>query len=478
MTPTLIHRAQSASATLTQRIPSATSALAEPPRGSGLRPVMGDAGPRLLGHSLPVLYNPVEWSRERYDRYGSVSWFSGFGIKAVMALGADAVGEVLYNRSRTFANADGWGYFLNPFFRRGVMLLDFEEHVQHRRILQQAFTRPRLIDYLAAMNPVIDQAIGTWDIEPGFHLYPDTKQLTLDVATSVFTGIEPGPASRRVDQAFVATVHATQALIRSNMPGGAYAKGLRSRRLLEKYFSDLIVAKRHTSGTDLLTVLCNAKDDGRALSDEDIVNHMIFVMMAAHDTSTATIAMMAYFMAKHPHWQDRARAESVALHKPDLDFDDLENLTALDAVMKETLRMYPPVFGHWRYAVTDTEIDGHFIPAHTRILVNSYASHRLEPWWSNPDQFDPNRFEPGRNEDKSHRAAWVPFGAGAHKCIGMFFGGMEIKAVFHKLLLHYSWTTQPGYQVPIRIATGPVPADGLPINLTRLTARTPCTGQA
>src|SRR6516162_8660609 len=117
MTPTLIRRAQTASATLTQRIPSATSALAAPPRGSGLRPVMGDAGPRLLGHSLPVLYNPVGWSRERYDRYGSVSWLNAFGIKAVMALGADAVGEVLFNRNRTFANADGWGYFLNPFFR-------------------------------------------------------------------------------------------------------------------------------------------------------------------------------------------------------------------------------------------------------------------------------------------------------------------------------------------------------------------------
>ena len=466
----MTRRAQSVATQLSQRIPSNASVLAPPPPGSGLRPVMGDPGPPLVGHSLPLIYNTVEWSRERYARYGSVSWLNGFGIRAVMALGADAIGEVLFNRDRTFANSDGWGYFLNPFFRRGVMLLDFDEHVQHRRVLQQAFTRPRLIDYLAAMNPVIDDTISRWGTGPGFRLYPNIKQLTLDVATAVFTGTELGPDSRRIDDAFIASVHAPIAFIRANIRGGAYAKGLRGRRTLERYFAGLIPAKRRSASPDLLAVLCSAEDDGHTLSDEDIINHMIFLMMAAHDTSTATIAMMVYFMAKHPQWQDRARAESAALNTPAIDFEHLDQLSALDMVMKETLRMYPPVFAQWRNAITDTEIDGHYIPAGTKVVVNSYASHRMQPWWNNPDQFDPNRFSAERREDKAHRAAWAPFGAGAHKCIGMHFGGMEIKAILHQLLLRYSWTTEPGYQVPIRITTGPIPADGLPIALTRIRA--------
>ncbi|WP_255773807.1 cytochrome P450 [Mycobacteroides abscessus] len=468
MTSTLARRTQSVASHLTRQLPSTASPLAIPPAGSGLRPVMGDPGPPLLGHSFPVIYDTMGWSRERYAKYGSVSWFNGFGIQAVMALGAEAIGEVLFNRDRAFANSGGWGYFLNPFFRRGVMLLDFEEHVQHRRILQQAFTRSRLADYLTAMNPVIDQTIDQWRTGRGFLLYPHVKQLTLDVATTVFTGTELGPDSRRIDEAFVDNVHAPIAFIRANIPGGAYAKGLRARRTLEQYFSGLISAKRGGDSPDLLTVLCNAEDDGHALSDEDIINHMIFVMMAAHDTSTATIAMMIYFMAKHPQWQTRARAESIELGKDHLAFDDTERLTVLEMVMKETLRLYPPVFAQWRNAVVDTEIDGHYIPAGTKVLVNSYASHRMQPWWTNPDHFDPNRFHPERREDKNHRAAWVPFGAGAHKCIGMHFGGMEIKAILHRLLLNHTWTVEPGYQVPIRITTGPTPADGLPITITPL----------
>jgi cytochrome P450 len=121
-----------------------------------------------------------------------------------------------------------------------------------------------------------------------------------------------------------------------------------------------------------------------------------------------------------------------------------------------------------RQATKDTEIDGHYVPEGSRIMLGLYSTMRMEPWWHDPDTFDPERFTPERAEDQSHKYAWVPFGGNVHKCIGMHFGAMEVKAIMHQLLLRNSLHVEPGYEPPIDHGTGPFPADGLPIELRPL----------
>jgi len=130
--------------------------------------------------------------------------------------------------------------------------------------------------------------------------------------------------------------------------------------------------------------------------------------------------------------------------------------------------MYAPVGQQMRQTVKDTELCGHYLPAGTNVIVSSYITMRAAQWWHDPDRFDPERFAEGRREDKSHRLAWAPFGGGAHKCIGLYFGGMTVKAVMHQLLLRFRWSVPDEYDVPIMWGTGPTPADGLPIRLERL----------
>jgi cytochrome P450 len=192
--------------------------------------------------------------------------------------------------------------------------------------------------------------------------------------------------------------------------------------------------------------------------------------MAAHDTSTITVAMMAYQLGRHTDWQQRARAECEALGKTAIAYDDFDCLPVLDTVMKETLRLNAPVGGLFRETVKDTELLGHYIPAATKVMVGIYPTQRMEPWWTDPDTFDPDRFAEPRREDKTHRYGWAPFGGGAHKCIGMHFGSMEVKAIVHQMLLRYEWTVPAGYEPPLHYGTGPTPSDGLPIRLQRLPA--------
>ena len=471
MSAPLAIRARGVAASLAERGATAVRAYADPPAGSGLAPIMGESGPPVVGQSLAILDDTLRFARRSYERYGPVSWRDVFGTRLVLVLGPDGIEEVLANREKAFANKEGWGYFIGPFFDRGVMLMDFEEHRHHRRIMQQAFKRERLVSYLDAMNPAIERGVAGWEAGRGFELYTRAKELTLDIATEVFVGAEPGKDADRLNRAFIDTVHGGQAVIRADVPGGKWHRGLRSRRLLEDYFRSQLPAKRAGEGEDLFSVLCRAEsEEGERFSDDDVVNHMIFVLMAAHDTSTITLAMMGYYLATNPEWQDRLRAESRALAKPVIDIDDLDALPALDLVMKETLRMCAPVGMLARQAIRDTEIQGHYAPAGTRLMLGLYPSQRMEPWWRDPDVFDPERFGDERREDASHKYAWVPFGGNVHKCIGMHFGGMEVKAILHQLLLRSSWTVPEGYEPPMTYGTGPFPADGLPIELRTLPA--------
>jgi cytochrome P450 len=288
------------------------------------------------------------------------------------------------------------------------------------------------------------------------------------VATRTFMADEIGARSRRVNRAFSDTVRAATAFVRVPVPGLRWRRGLVGRRLLENYLRPRVAAHRAGDGTDLLSALCHVRsEDGEQFTDDDIVNHMIFLLMAAHDTSTSTLTTMAYYLARHPEWQERCRAESLALDPGPLQYPDLDRLVALDLVMKESMRLVTPVPGLVRRASRETELLGHRIPRGAYLAVHLWGLHHLSDVWPDPERFDPERFAEHRREDKAHRYAYLPFGTGVHKCIGMYFGGMEVKAAMHLLLQRYRWCIAPGYEMPVDWVSLPRPKDGLPLRLHR-----------
>lgn len=438
------------------------------PAGSHLKPVPGDPGWPLVGLTLHLMRNPLGVARERYDRYGPASWTNAFGLRMVSLIGPDANEFVLLNKGDLFSNHQGWDYFIGRFFHRGIMLLDFEEHRWHRKIMQQAFKTDVLREYITRMGPGIHQGLDAWQPQSGFLMLPAIKQLTLDLATDVFMGHTLGNEADRVNQAFVDTVRAGTAILRFSVPGGRWWRGLRGRRVLEDFFRRELPAKRRSEGHDLFSALCRAEtEDGERFSDEDVVNHMIFLMMAAHDTTTITLCNMVYWLARHPEWQQRLREESEALGKQTLDYDDLATLESASLVMKEALRLCAPVPSVPRKTVRDVEFQGYHIPAGTLVSISPFFTHHMHEYWPEPERFDPERFAAQRREDKVHPYAWVPFGGGAHKCIGLHFAELQVKAVLHQLVQQFEWSVAPGYEMPLDMTSLPVPRDGLPVILKR-----------
>jgi cytochrome P450 len=303
-----------------------------------------------------------------------------------------------------------------------------------------------------------------------FLFMPAVKELTLDIASVVFMGHEPGSDHElvtRIKQAYETTTRAGGAIIRTPVPPFKWWRGLQARKVLEDYFVERVRQRRNAEGTDMLTVLCHtADDDGNRFTDTDIINHMIFLMMAAHDTSTSTLTTMAYQLAANPQWQQRCREEGDRIGDNPLDIDELDKLESFDLVIKECLRLVTPLPFNVRRAVRDTEICGFYIPEGTNINLWPGMNHRLPELWTDPERFDPDRFAEPRSEHKRHRYAFAPFGGGAHKCIGMVFGQLEVKTVMHRLLRNYRLELpHPGYVPKYDFAGMPLPIDGVPIVL-------------
>jgi cytochrome P450 len=437
------------------------------------RPVRGDRGLPWAGRILDYARDPMALFTHQWETYGPVSPFPYLGERGVILLGPDACETALRNGDKAFANGPGWGRMVGPFFNRGLMLLDFEEHHVHRRIMQEAFTRDRLAAYTARMHPAVARGMQGWGSDPAFKTYPALKQLTLDVAADIFMGGADHTSREemdRVNRAFIACVQAATGWVRADVPFTRWGRAFKARRVLEEFLRGYLPQKRAERTDDFFSVLCHIEtDEGERFGDDDVVNHMIFLMMAAHDTSTITTSTMLQLLGQHPEWQERCREESLGLGgEPSL--DELEGLTSLDLVMKEALRLRAPVPVLARRTVKETVVEGVRIPADTPVMVGVQFSHLMPELWSDPTAFDPERFSPARREDKSHRMAWEPFGGGVHKCIGLYFGGLEVKAILHRLLRGHTWSVDPSYVAPLDNHSLPFPKDGGPIHLVRTDA--------
>src|ERR1700758_669717 len=159
---------------ITDRVGVTPEPLAAPPPASGLDPVMGEPGLPVLGKSLELLREGQQVTLEYYSKYGGVFWTGAFGTKIVWVYTPDAIQQVLANKGKVYSQS-GWSYFIGNFFNRGLMLLDGQEHLLHRRIMQEAFTRSRLEAYLSRVNQIIGNAVPTWPVDEPTLMFPAVK---------------------------------------------------------------------------------------------------------------------------------------------------------------------------------------------------------------------------------------------------------------------------------------------------------------
>lgn len=423
-----------------------------------------------IGETFRFITKPYEVLDEHYRKYGPVSKASLTFQKYVVALGPDFIQQLMLDSKQSFSARMGYDAPLGDFFAGGLLMRDFEEHKFHRRIMQTAFRVDAMHTYVEQMHPIIDREMSRWGQQEKFQFYPNIKILLLDIGAKIFLGLNmDGPQTRDLNQSFLDMNEGVLALIRKDWPGLLYHKGMNGRRALEKFFFDLVPERRGHVGNDMATFFSNeTTEEGEHYSQKVVGEHLIFLLLAAHDTTTSALTMAAYYLANDQSWQNRLREEMQALGKSHLEYPDLAQVTDLEHCFKEVLRMNPPVPMLMRRTVKEVELGGHLLQPHTMVQVSPLYTHRMEQYWSKPHEFDPDRFT--RDEHKQHSFLWAPFGGGAHKCIGLHFANMLFKATLSRLVLSYRFRFAKPGQFPSRIQHFPFakPTDNLNLILEPL----------
>ena len=448
-----------------QNVASPATGFTAPKRNS-LTHIPGDEGWPIIGQTLKVLADPKGHAERHARKYGLVYRTHTFGETNIVLLGPEANELVLFDQAKIFSSTHGWNPILGRLFPRGLMLLDFDEHRLHRRALSVAFKAGPMKSYLAGLDKGIATRVAQWRQKPGeMLLYPAMKQLTLDLAATSFLGTDIGPEVNEINRAFVDLVAASIAPIRRPLPGTQMARGVAGRKRIVAYFRARIPERRAKGGgDDLFSQLCHAShEDGALLSEQDIIDHMSFMMLAAHDTLTSSLSAFVGELAAHPEWQRKLRDEVAGIglaNDAPTSFDDLEKLPLSEMAFKEALRMKPPVPSIPRRAVRDFTFKGFAIPAGTAVGVNPLFTHHMPEIWPEPERFNPLRFTEEAQRTR-HRFAWVPFSGGAHMCLGLHFAYMQAKCFARHFLQGLEVSLPPGYKADWQMWPIPKPRDGL-----------------
>lgn len=427
---------------------------------------------------LPFIGSSIEFIRDypgliegMYQQYGKVFTLNLIFGKEIILLGPEANEFVLKDEAKIFSSKMAWDLFLEELFPRGLLLRDGANHRHHRKIMQVAFKKPAIESYIERMGPAIKEGIDQWPINKKFQFFKAIKQMTLDLACDIFLDMPMGSSAevKKINKAFINTLAATIAISRRQIPGTTWYRGIKGRKYLEGVVSAMVPSKRNGQGSDFFTQICNAtSEEGDQFSDQEVTDHIIFLMLAAHDTTTSVLSTVMYELAKNPYWQETLYEEFKSINKAQLNYDDLDKLEKTSWVFKEALRANPPIVLISRRATRECEFGGYTIPENSTVTVVPMHTHHMKEYWSDPERFDPMRFSPERAEDKKHFFQWVPFGGGAHKCIGLYFAEVQAKLFLYHFLMQYRVYVPHNYTTTFQHVPISKPKDGLPIKIKRI----------
>ncbi|MDR9435610.1 MAG: cytochrome P450 [Thiohalophilus sp.] len=205
-------------------------------------------------------------------------------------------------------------------------------------------------------------------------------------------------------------------------------------RALSKIILEVIERRRREQPEriDFLAMFMDARDKetDAAMTDRELLDEIMTMIIAGHETSAITLNWVWYFLAKYPDVERKLHAEvDSADYEQIPGFDDLEQLPYVKQVVEEALRYYPPVWLYTRRAIEDDQLGDYFVPAGTDIFITPYFLHRHPRYWPQPEKFDPERFAE-ENIREQHKQAYIPFSAGPRRCIGDFFATVEMQMHF------------------------------------------------
>jgi cytochrome P450 len=432
-------------------------------------------GPRLpaVVQALHIASRPTGFLDDCALRFGDCFVIRFPGAPPIVTFShPDAIRQIFTADGETLRPGEA-NLVLGPLLGgRSLLLLDAGRHLEERRLMTPPFHGERMQAYANVMSAVINRAIASWPLGRPFSFHREMQSVTLEVIVRAVFGIDAGGNSRRLREKLCTLVDvaanplwlvpALQLNLGRLTP---WARLVRARREVEAILYAEFARRRATideERSDILSMLLAARyEDGRPMTDEELCDEMITLLLAGHETTATALAWTVYHTLRHPQVLARIRAELEAVvgdRAPS--GDDVARLEYLDAVVKEALRLTPVLPDVGRLARRPVEIGGWRLPAGVNVAPQIYLTHHRADLWPEPHRFDPERFH-GR---RPNPYAFLPFGGGARRCLGMAFALYEMKVVLAHVFARTDLAIAPDYVArPIRRAITLAPSGGVPI---------------
>lgn len=407
------------------------------------------------GHLEDLRDDPIDLLNRVRAECGDIGRFRLADRDVVLVTGAEA-NEAFFRAPEDVLDQAAAYPFMTPIFGKGVNF-DASPERRSEMLKSQALRGEMMRGHASTIEAEIDKMLASWGDEGEVDLLDFFAELTIYTTSACLIGL---PFRSELDASFARHYHDLERGTDALAFVDPYMEGVESFQLRDAARLRLvelvqaIIDKRHARGVvaredrDLLDVLISLKNEDGSdhFSTDEITGIFISLMFAGHHTSSGTAAWTLIELLRHPDVMAEIVDELDDLYADgsEVSFQALRAIPKLEASLKETLRLHPPLILLLRLVQSDYEIGGHVLPAGTMVAASPRISNRIADDFPEPETFDPGRYIDPRQEDLQNRWTWIPFGAGKHRCVGNAFAMMQLKAIFSVLLRDYTFElTQP-----------------------------------
>ena len=419
----------------------------------------GPKGHWLLGNLREFRRDVLGLMMNSTREFGDVVRFR-LGPKVIHLLNhPDHVEHVLQTHCSNFDKNTRSAAFIKSVTGESLLTSNGEFWRRQRRLLQPAFHRENIVRFASQMTAATGTMLERWShhVPEGdpLDIASEMMRLTYTIVGRTLFSADVGADAEAIERAMrVILPHTFERLgnVLDFPDWFPTPENLRFRgalRSIDSVVYRIIDQHRHelvdgTADGDLLTMLLRVRDEetGEGLNDRQLRNETITFLLAGHETTANALTWTFYLLSEHPAAEQQLRDElSDVLGGRAPTLEDLPRLVYLDRVVKESMRLYPPIWIIERHVVTDDVVGGYRLPAGSAVVIAPYALHRHPAFWERPELFEPDRFENRPPE------AYIPFGAGPRYCIGAAFATLEAQLIIAMIVQRFRLRLVPKHPV-------------------------------
>jgi sterol 14alpha-demethylase len=394
------------------------------------------------GHLAEMRVDPIGLFERVRAECGDIGRFRLADKDVVLVSGAEANEQFFRAPDSTLDQAAAYP-FMTPIFGKGVVF-DASPEERQQMLKNQALRGDMMRGHAATIEAEINRMVAEWGDEGEIDLLDWFAELTIYTTSACLIG---KPFREELDSSFAQHYHGLErgtdalAYVDPYMDIESFRVRDAAREKLVELVQG-IIDKRKARGKvareerDLLDVLISID-----MTADYITGIFISMMFAGHHTSSGTASWALIELMRNPAVMADVVAELDDLYADgsEVSFQALRSIPKLEAMLKETLRLHPPLIILMRVVQEEIELAGHTIPVGTVVAASPRVSNRIAEDFPEPDSFDPGRYLDPRQEDLQNRWTWIPFGAGKHRCVGNAFAMMQMKAIFSVILRDYEF---------------------------------------